>query len=98
MEVITNVRSDYVYATNYKYFKISNDHIKYGGVHQKKKELFLTYDGVLKVLFCSQGDRGVRFRKWATRILFTMQMGSQDDKDKIAAEALNTDVIYCKTI
>ena len=98
IEVITNVRSDYVYEINYKYFKISNASILYGGVHQNKKELFLTYDGVLKVLFCSQGDRGVRFRKWATRILFTMQMGSQEEKDKLAADALDVDVSTVKQL
>nr|QOI90538.1 hypothetical protein HWQ62_00407 [Pyramimonas orientalis virus] len=92
---VIDVRCKYQHGTDYKYFKIFK---KQGVSLLFKTVLFLTYDGVLKVLFCSQGDRGVRFRKWASRILFTMQMGSQEDKDKLAAEALNVDVSTVKQL
>nr|QOI90536.1 hypothetical protein HWQ62_00405 [Pyramimonas orientalis virus] len=85
---VLEVKGNYQHGKDFKYFKIMKD--------QKnsldfKNVLYLTYDGVLKVLFCARGDRGVRFRKWAPRILFTMQMGSQEDKDSLAAEALGVE-------
>jgi hypothetical protein len=92
---ILDIRCKYQPGTDYKYFKIPK---KKGDSLLFKNVLFLTYDGVLKVLFCSQGDRGIRFRKWASRILFTMQMGSQDEKDILASEALNVDVSTVKQL
>jgi hypothetical protein len=83
--ILTHTTSDHVYGQHYSYFK----HI---GVDQNSnKELYLTYMGVLKLLFCSRGNKAERFQKWETKILFTMQMGNQDDKDALAAEALNVD-------
>ena len=56
---------------------------------EDKKVLYLTYMGVLKLLFSSRGDKAKRFQKWATRILFTIQMGDNNVRDEVAAEALN---------
>lgn len=78
--------SDHVYGTHFVYFQTTS--VNYAG---RSKELYLTYLGVLKVLFSARGDKAERFQKWATKILFTMQIGNQDDKDELAAEALQVD-------
>nr|QOI90586.1 hypothetical protein HWQ62_00455 [Pyramimonas orientalis virus] len=81
--------SDHVYGEHFKYF------ICPGNLQRQiedKKVLYLTYMGVLKLLFCARGsDKAKRFQRWVTKIIFTMQMGSQADKDGLAAEALNVD-------
>lgn len=93
--VVTDERSDHVYEKDYKYFYLnirnSDGQAEEGG-QVKKKVLYLTYMGVLKVLFSARGNKAERFQKWASKILFTMHLGSQDDKDKLAAKALNVDV------
>nr|QOI90535.1 hypothetical protein HWQ62_00404 [Pyramimonas orientalis virus] len=89
---ILHTQSDHVYDTHYTFF-ILKDSVKY---RAEQKVLYLTYLGVLKVLFCARGNNAQKFNKWATRILFTMQMGSQEDKDSLAAEALNVDVSTVK--
>ena len=91
---ILNENSNHVYGKHYKYFL--KDSVPTGGQSKqddqnKKKELYLTYNGVLKLLFCARGDKAERFQKWAMNILFTMQMGNQDDRDKVAADALNVE-------
>jgi hypothetical protein len=89
---ITHANSDHVYGEHFKYFILKSP-VNYGS-HQNeapKKVLYLTYIGVLKVLFCARGNRAERFQKWASNILFSMQMGSQDDKATVVAEALNVD-------
>ncbi len=48
-----------------------------------KKELFLTYEGILRLLFVSKNDRTKNFIKWATEKLFTIQMGTLDQKQKL---------------
>lgn len=71
---------------HYKYFTI----IKMGKPHNEysKKELYLTYNGILKVLFCSRTGNAENFQKWATETFFTAQMGSEEQKDILASSLL----------
>jgi hypothetical protein len=48
-----------------------------------KKELFLTYEGILRVLFVSKCGRANTFIKWATEKLFIIQMGTNEQKLKL---------------
>jgi len=61
-------------------------------VQQKKKELFLTYQGILRYLFVSRNPNARTFRKWATRVLFAIQMGSTEQRESVAAELLGVSV------
>lgn len=63
-----------------------------------KKCLFLTYEGMLHVLFASRNKNATLFRKWATNKLFTIQMGTRDQKVKLGAEVLNTSPRTLKAI
>ena len=63
-----------------------------------KKCLFLTYEGLLRVLFVSRNKNATLFRKWATTNLFTIQMGTRDQKVKLGAEILNTSPRTLKAI
>ena len=78
---------------DYKYFNC-----KILGAAQKttiKKELYLTYEGILRVLFASHNKKVKTFIKWATETLFTVQLGEQDDKDNLASDLLG---VNAKTI
>jgi len=50
-----------------------------------KKELYLTYEGILRVLFVSRNNTTTNFIKWAVEKLFTIQMGSIEDKNKLVS-------------
>jgi hypothetical protein len=89
VSTIVDVRRDYLYGIHFKYFKIPNNRSITATV---LNELYLTYEGVLKLLFCARGNKATRFRKWASTVLFTLQLGTQDNKDVLAAEALKVDV------
>lgn len=52
------------------------------------KHLYLTYLGVVKLLFCSRSKRVDEFQNWAINVLFTHQFGDQDAKDHLAADLL----------
>ena len=54
-----------------------------------KKCLYLTYEGLLRVLFVSRNKNASIFRKWATNKLFTIQMGSKEEKIKLGTDILN---------
>jgi len=53
------------------------------------KALFLTYTGLLRVLFVSRNKNAETFTIWATQKLFTMHMGSKEDKEILGTEVLN---------
>jgi hypothetical protein len=59
------------------------------------KSLFLTYVGILKVLFGSRSKIAEDFQEWATEKLFTIQMGEQTQKDELAGELIG---VSSKTI
>jgi hypothetical protein len=54
-----------------------------------KKCLYLTYHGLLRVLFVSRNKNVKRFQDWAEENLFTIQMGSKEEKMKLSANILN---------
>jgi hypothetical protein len=54
-----------------------------------KTTLYLTYEGLLRVLFVSRNKNASLFRKWATHKLFTIQMGKEEEKVKLGTSILN---------
>jgi len=52
------------------------------------KELYLTYTGILRVLFVSRNNNVNGFIKWAAEKLFALQMGTYEQKKKIVTDAL----------
>jgi hypothetical protein len=55
-------------------------------VGPKKKELFLTYLGMLRYLFVSRNPNAKTFQKWASKILFAIQIGTIEEKQSVGAE------------
>jgi Arc/MetJ-type ribon-helix-helix transcriptional regulator len=87
------------YTRNVDYKIMFNRSAVTNGHHQTiKKCLFLTYGGMLHVLFGSRNKNATLFRKWATNKLFTIQMGTREQKVKLGAEILNTSPRTLKAI
>jgi predicted amino acid-binding ACT domain protein len=60
--------------------------------------LYLTYEGLLRVLFVSRNKNATLFRKWATQKLFTIQMGSKEQKVKLGTDLCNIPLKTYKAI
>jgi hypothetical protein len=79
---------------HYKYFiikkvrKISNIQTK----NTIKKELYLTYEGMLRVLFASHSPNVKPFIKWAVETLFTIQIGTTEQKQELCSSILGVNV------
>ena len=89
-DVITHKHGAFIYNVHYNYFTIimaTNNHKS-----NSKKELFLTYNGILKVLFSSRVGSAELFQDWATEKLFTIQMGTIENKEILGANILNINV------
>ena len=54
-----------------------------------KTTLYLTYKGLLRVLFASRNKHVDKFQDWAEEKLFTIQMGSKEQKVKLGTDLCN---------
>ena len=89
-DVITDKsRNGYEVNKHYKYFNCNNSTIARNDVIKKK--LFLTYNGLLRVMFVSRSPSAESLSKWATETLFTVQLGTTSNKQKLAAKLLDVD-------
>ncbi|BAT21929.1 hypothetical protein [Yellowstone lake mimivirus] len=56
---------------------------------KRKTSLYLTYKGLLRVLFNSRTGNAEKFQDWAEEKLFAMQMGTKEDKEDLVREIVN---------
>ena len=80
-ETLIDTRNSYKINIDYKFFFINKS--VPNRIIQVKKELYLTYRGLLRVLFVSRSGKVDYFIKWATEKLFTIQMGTKINKEKL---------------
>jgi hypothetical protein len=97
-EKIIDKKSNYVYGKHFVYFLSDQGTSLVRKDDVKHKVLYLTYTGVLRILFRAQGLNAERFTTWATRIIFTMQMGAPQQRQELAANALEMNVNEMRTL
>lgn len=90
---IIDVRKGYTFNKDYKYFICDTI-----GTKKNTKELFLTYSGILRVLFVSVSGKANEFIKWATETLFTVQMGSNDQKQQLVSNIMGVSAQAVKEV
>lgn len=90
---LVNEHSGYEINVHYVYFY---DVTKDDGV--KIKKLYLTYLGVLRVLFVSKTKISQHFISWATHTLFTAQFGTTKSRIELAAEIIHSNVDEIKSV
>lgn len=85
------LNNNYIKNNDYKLFRVSKNN-KTKKCQEFKKYLFLTYEGILRVLFTSRNNKTRPFIKWATKILFTHQLGTNEEKRKLVDKLLGCDI------
>ena len=90
VDTIQHKDTKYEKNEDYKFFNcVITDNLGKKTNKQKiTKELFLTYTGMLRVLFVSTSGKTKQFIKWATETLFTAQMGSEQQKQQLVSNIL----------
>jgi hypothetical protein len=83
----------YEYEKDYKYFWCEKKYDVLIKANKKsdtkptiKKELFLTYRGMLRCLFVSRNNKTDNFINWATKTLFVAQLGTTEQKDELVSK------------
>jgi len=81
---------------HYKFFTVIKNDIVLKKI--SKKSLFLTYKGILKILFSSRTGNAESFQDWATEKLFTIQLGTKQQKDELASELIGVNSETIKNV
>lgn len=109
-DIITNKRSTYKICVHYKIFHptLLICPLDISGQNEKKIDsscqnatknvFFLTYEGFLKVLFSSHEKTVGKFTKWATKVLFAAQMGTNDQRDELVSNVLGVSISAVKAV
>jgi hypothetical protein len=84
----TIMHKDKNYELNIHYKTFSVIKMTKEQLQTSKNYLFLTYNGILKVLFSSRSGNAESFQNWATEKLFTIQLGTVEQKDKLASSLI----------
>jgi hypothetical protein len=71
---IKDTKSSYEIEIDYKIFTRNSE------LDESKNETYLTYNGIMKVLYGSHSKNARFFQNWATETLFTVQLGTEDSK------------------
>ena len=80
---LTDKRNDgYEENKHYAYFIFNSD----ANSVKIKRKLFLSYYGMLRVLFASRLNTVDNFINWAAKTLFTVHMGSDEHKDNLISD------------
>ena len=77
--------STYREKEHYRRFHVHSPGIENLPNGRKEPELYLTYNGILKVLYTTRGQKTAPFISWATETLFAAQMGTAKQKQKLAS-------------
>lgn len=99
IDIITNQQRGYEKDIHYRTFVVPNGvviqvPINDGGKHngeandgnRDRRTTYLTYEGLLKVIYSSRGNSVVhRFRRWASRIIYTAHMGTIEQRKEVAS-------------
>jgi hypothetical protein len=91
LDIVLN-NKDKCYNRNIHYKTFYTTTLTNGVSSAYKKCLYLTYKGLLKVLFASRTGNAEKFQDWAEEKLFTCQMGSTEEKEVLVSEVMNMDV------
>lgn len=106
--IITNKnKNGYIEGKHYVYIfigikttkdrKKSSSNTNKSGKNASKK-LYLTYFGMLRVLFASQKTTADKFLTWASKTLFTTQMGTTYQKTNLVSNLLGVSAMAVKQV
>jgi hypothetical protein len=88
---IIKKNTNYLFNKHYVYF---NSWTKSSEQKNKKinKKLYLTFDGLMKVLYSSNGNKTDKFKDWANNLIFTAKYGTDEEKYKMFANDMGIDI------
>ena len=97
-DLITKSDSNFTKNTDYTIFTVRNSADHRVTHNKKKSQLFLTYTGLLKLLFTSRKGDHIAFLMWITETVFTAHLGTKEDKIKFASDMIGASPLAIKEV
>ena len=103
-DILNSKEGGYNQGLHYKRYKntincgadiIINDENTNAVVNVKRTYLYLTYTGLLRVLFVSRNKNATRFTSWAVKQLFVVHLGTVPNKIELASKLLHVSLNNC---
>ncbi len=91
-------KSSYKIEKDYKYFDSSVLRNNENTTTDKKKEIFVTYRGLVKIASSSRTKNVEPFLDWATKTLFTAHLGTPKAKTKLASKLTGIEYDVLKNV
>jgi len=93
-DAVLHKNGNYTNMVDYKYFYLNKNTLN-SDKNKKVKKIFLTYTGLLRVLFVSRNKTVGKFIGWATKTLFTAHLGTTEQKNVLASKlmGISTDIV-----
>jgi hypothetical protein len=87
-DTLIHAQTQYTEHVDYEYFIRQVPDPVGNKANKVTKEIFLTYEGMLRVLFISRSGNTRHFVGWATDTLFTVKMGTVPQKQALVGKML----------
>lgn len=96
-KTIQKEHTAYHAGSDYQWFIVSaGDNVP--NSHNERRELYLTYNGLMRVIYRSNSGVATQFRNWIDDCVFAMSWGTKDQKSKVVARSLNVDADHLRAI
>jgi hypothetical protein len=98
---IVKQENTYTLVQDYEMFLLVQNtySLCFGSVEIKSvKRTFFTYNGLLKVIFRSNSGTAYRFRKWATKIVYTAHLGTEEQRFEQALDIAGVNASLVKQV
>jgi hypothetical protein len=89
-DVVVRDGSSYIVDIDYIFFACPTQ--SGNEIQSQGEDLYLTYNGVVRMLYVSNSLTARHFQEWASKSLFTIQIGTTESKYKLCANILGTSV------
>jgi hypothetical protein len=97
LDIIKDKNTSYLEHIHYNFYSLVPN--SFGDPRtNNKNQLFITYRGILKILFSSRTGNAEKFVDWATETLFTVQIGSEEQKEELGAILIGQSVKNVRSV
>lgn len=99
LNIVIVEKKSFVKGEDYHVYSINN-RLTNGesSTNGSKPCIFLTYNGLLKVVFESRSGIAKTFRSWATKVIYTAHLGTPIQREEVSKTILRADSKCVKTV
>ncbi len=94
---IQEAHTSFKHGVEYQWFKIKFP-VSVENSYNKTRELYLTYRGLMRVIYRANTGITYEFRDWIDTVVFSLAWGSQEQKIEVVKKALNVSADHLKYV